>query len=117
MSLRARVGILALVPFAALACTAQDSPGTPGDNDTGTTDDTGATGETSPGTDGGSDTNVDPDSPPGKFTDLGFRPKPDGFSFENYGKDAPYKNLTADDMRRLFGDVACSSVTSGCVLT
>ncbi|MBV9897479.1 MAG: hypothetical protein JO020_25250 [Chloroflexi bacterium] len=49
--------------------------------------------------------------------DLGLRPGSDGFSFENYGNDIPVTNLTADDLRRLFGDEVCDRLTNGkCVL-
>src|SRR5437762_12557370 len=45
--------------------------------------------------------------------DLGFRPSSDGFSFENYGDDIAVTNLTADDLRRLFGDEVCDRVNNG----
>jgi hypothetical protein len=48
---------------------------------------------------------------------LDFKPEVNGFSFENYGK-SPLPNLTADEVRRFFGDQACASVADGkCVLT
>jgi len=48
---------------------------------------------------------------------LDFKPEVNGFSFENYGK-SPLPNLTADEVRRFFGDQACASVAGGtCVLT
>lgn len=50
--------------------------------------------------------------------DLGFRPDFDGFSFENYGGDIPVTNLTAADLRRMFGDQVCASLQGdGCILT
>jgi hypothetical protein len=48
--------------------------------------------------------------------DIGFRPNPNGFSFENYGEDT--ENLTATELRRMFGDQVCSSIRNGkCTLT
>lgn len=41
--------------------------------------------------------------------DLGFRPETDSFGFENYGGQGE-TNLTADDVRRLFGDQVCASL-------
>jgi len=50
--------------------------------------------------------------------DTGFRPETDGFSFRNYNNDAGYSNLTAADVRRLFGDSACVRIDGNdCVLT
>ncbi len=54
--------------------------------------------------------------------DSGFRPATDGFSFENYGKAppgvAPRPDLTADDVRKLFGDAVCVNLAGGkCDLT
>ncbi|HEX8230974.1 MAG TPA: hypothetical protein VF826_16920 [Chloroflexia bacterium] len=50
--------------------------------------------------------------------DLGFRPDNDGFRFENYGGDIPVTNLTAADLRRMFGDEACASIQGeDCTLT
>jgi hypothetical protein len=40
--------------------------------------------------------------------DLGFRPDPDGFGFENYGNDPDARNLTAAEMVELFGDDVCA---------
>ncbi|HEV3225433.1 MAG TPA: hypothetical protein VGZ52_01315, partial [Acidimicrobiales bacterium] len=49
--------------------------------------------------------------------DDGFRPETDGFSFENYGKapegQPPRMNLTAVEMRKLFGDAVCADASSG----
>ena len=50
--------------------------------------------------------------------DLGFRPDQNGFSFENYGDDIQVTNLTADEMRRMFGDQVCSRLNGDdCTLT
>ncbi|PKN93278.1 MAG: hypothetical protein CVU44_10320 [Chloroflexi bacterium HGW-Chloroflexi-6] len=50
--------------------------------------------------------------------DLGFRPDQNGFSFENYGDDIQVTNLTADEMRRMFGDQVCSRLKDDqCTLT
>ncbi len=50
------------------------------------------------------------------LSDFGFRSDASGFSFENYGA-GNYTNLTADEMRRFFGDRACASLAEGkCVL-
>jgi hypothetical protein len=41
--------------------------------------------------------------------DSGFRPKPHGFSFENWGGNQhPHAKLTPDDAAYLFGDQACA---------
>ncbi len=49
-------------------------------------------------------------------SDIGFRPSPHGFSFENYGEDT--ENLTAAELQRMFGDQVCSSMRNGeCILT
>jgi len=48
----------------------------------------------------------------------GFTPKIDGFSFQNYGNEAGYVNLTPVEIRRMFGDTACAKIkTDTCVLT
>lgn len=54
----------------------------------------------------------------GKYVaDLGFRPEVNGFSFENYGKP-PDTDLTAEDLRRLFGEGVCTTTANGkCTLT
>ena len=50
--------------------------------------------------------------------DLGFNPEQNGFSFENYGDDIPAVNLTADELRRMFGDQVCSRLDGDvCTLT
>jgi hypothetical protein len=51
------------------------------------------------------------------LADLGFRPNLHGFSFENYGR-APDSDLTAEELRRMFGDGVCNSTANGkCTLT
>ena len=41
--------------------------------------------------------------------DLGFRPDVNGFTFPNYGNDiSPLTNLTAAEMRDIFGDAVCA---------
>jgi len=42
--------------------------------------------------------------------DIGFKPDPNGFSFENYGSDSGARNLTPADVRALFGDEACAQI-------
>ena len=50
--------------------------------------------------------------------DTGFRPKTDGFSFENYTNDNGVVNMTAEDVRRMFGDTVCANTMNGkCTLT
>ncbi len=54
------------------------------------------------------------------LADTGFRPDPNGFSFQNYGDDIKVVNLTSAEMRRLYGDGVCESAaqTDGsCILT
>ena len=62
-----------------------------------------------------------PETPPpatGMIADLGFRPAVHGFNFENYSDETQVQNLTAAEVRRLFGDQVCASLTDGrCVLT
>jgi hypothetical protein len=60
------------------------------------------------------------DAPPtGTYVaDLGFRPATDGFSFENYGDEIRVTNLTAAELRRMFGDQVCANLLGGkCALT
>jgi hypothetical protein len=49
--------------------------------------------------------------------DTGFRPRPNGFPFENYGavlSDGSIPtNMTAPDVRMMFGDGVCADATSG----
>jgi tetratricopeptide (TPR) repeat protein len=49
--------------------------------------------------------------------DLTFRPQTDGFKFENYGGEPDRSEMTADDVRRMFGDQVCASLANGCILT
>jgi hypothetical protein len=50
--------------------------------------------------------------------DSGFRPGQNGFSFPNYGDEPGMVNLTAAEMRRMFGDRVCASLAGGeCILT
>jgi len=50
--------------------------------------------------------------------DFGFNPAENGFSFENYGDDIDTTNLTADELRRMFGDQVCSRIDGDeCTLT
>jgi hypothetical protein len=46
------------------------------------------------------------------LADDGFRPEANGFAFENYGGELPsgskVTNLTAEDMRKIFGDNVCA---------
>src|SRR5437868_6586346 len=42
--------------------------------------------------------------------DSGFRPDKDGFLFENYGANIQVTNLTAADLRRMFGEQVCARV-------
>jgi hypothetical protein len=58
------------------------------------------------------------DAPPiGVIADTGFRPGVDGFTFANYGATlgdgASPTNLTADDVRSLFGDAVCADAAVG----
>jgi len=123
MPILSRFPLLALSVLATAVGCSDGSPADPPAEDSGAMD-TGAlpdTGESDTPTDTGApaDTSVE-DTPTdaGKGTDLGFRPKPDGFGFENYGTGAPVTNLTAADMKRLFGGAACVSPTAAtCVLT
>lgn len=49
---------------------------------------------------------------------FGFIPEENGFSFENYGDDIPATNLTADELRRMFGDEVCADINGDeCILT
>lgn len=50
--------------------------------------------------------------------DTGFRPEANGFSFPNYNNKAGAENLTAEEMRTLFGDQVCAILRDNlCVLT
>ena len=60
-----------------------------------------------------------PASAPGDLVyDFGFVPESNGFSFPNYGDDIPATNLTAAEMRRMFGDQVCADLNGEeCILT
>jgi len=49
--------------------------------------------------------------------DNGFRPDPNGFSFQNYGDEEGYKNLDAGELERLYGPGVCLPGKGRCVLT
>jgi hypothetical protein len=49
--------------------------------------------------------------------DMGFRPDQNGFSFANYGNDVMPQNLTATEVRDIFGDGVCANMVNGCELT
>jgi hypothetical protein len=49
--------------------------------------------------------------------DMGFRPDQNGFSFANYGNDVMPQNLTAAEVRDIFGDGVCANMANGCELT
>ncbi|MBC7879418.1 MAG: hypothetical protein H7Y59_19795 [Anaerolineales bacterium] len=50
--------------------------------------------------------------------DLGFTSEQNGFSFSNYGDEIPAINLTAAELRRMFGDQVCSRLDGDdCTLT
>ena len=52
------------------------------------------------------------------IADLGFRPATNGFGFENYTGDIKPVNLTAVEMRRMFGDQVCARISGDtCDLT
>jgi hypothetical protein len=59
-----------------------------------------------------------PDVPDNTVPVFNFDPQQHGFSFPNYGDDIPATNLTADEMRRMFGDQVCARLESeDCTLT
>jgi len=60
-----------------------------------------------------------PASQPGELVyELGFDPQQNGFSFPNYGDDLPVTNLTAAELRRMFGDQVCADINGNeCILT
>ncbi len=62
---------------------------------------------------------AEPSSAPGDVIyDTGFVPDENGFSFENYGDDIAVTNLTAIEMRRMFGDKVCADINGDeCTLT
>jgi len=49
--------------------------------------------------------------------DSGFRPQPNGYSFENYGDDPGTVSLSAAEMVKLFGREVCENATGRCRLT
>jgi len=63
--------------------------------------------------------NVEPGKAGEVAADTEFRPKPNGFRFENWGGgELPQGGLTADDTRCLFGDQVCARFEQGkCVPT
>jgi len=66
------------------------------------------------------ETGEETESVPGEVVfDLGFTPEEHGFSFENYGDDLDVTNLTADELRRMFGDDVCAQIDENdeCTLT
>jgi len=64
-------------------------------------------------------TEAAPTSNPGDVIyNLGFSPETNGFSFQNYGDDIPATNLTAAELRRMFGDQVCARLEDDeCTLT
>ncbi len=60
-----------------------------------------------------------PVSAPGEVVyDFGFTPEQNGFNFQNYGDDIQVVNLTAGELRRMFGDQVCSRLDGDvCTLT
>jgi hypothetical protein len=56
-------------------------------------------------------------TPIGTVADVGFRPGPNGFPFENYGLSladgTTPTNLTAADLQAMFGDRVCADANSG----
>jgi hypothetical protein len=56
-------------------------------------------------------------TPIGTLADVGFRPNPNGFTFQNYGNTLSDgtipTNLTVDDVRTMFGDSVCASDVFG----
>lgn len=52
------------------------------------------------------------------IADLGFRPADHSFKFENYGGGTGNKDMTAAEVRRIFGDQVCASLHGNdCILT
>jgi hypothetical protein len=56
-------------------------------------------------------------TPLGTLADVGFRPTPNGFTFQNYGDTlsdgSVPTNLTVADVRTMFGDGVCASNVQG----
>jgi hypothetical protein len=72
----------------------------------------------------GNSTKVASDDPaatsaPGSATsNFNFDPQQNGFSFPNYGSDIQVTNLTATELRRMFGDQVCADIKGDvCTLT
>jgi phage protein U len=104
------------VPLAGLLAVAGCDTGgdTGGDTAASTTGGNGNNGTGGNGTGGNGSTTGGPTG--GTGTDIGFRPAANGFPFANYGDG--YTNLTAEDVRRFFGDGVCASLAGGqCTLT
>src|SRR5580698_5417511 len=106
------------LPFIILAVTAcggkKDAPpaSAPG-SDQPTTTATAATA--TPATAAGQRSSLGKGSSSGEFT-----PTTRGFKFQNYGNDAdtPVENLTAAEVKRMFGDKVCGDTQDGaCILT
>jgi hypothetical protein len=61
-----------------------------------------------------------PKTPLGTLADVGFRPSPNGFTFENYGDaladGSTPTNLTAADVQAMFGDGVCANDVIKCNL-
>lgn len=54
----------------------------------------------------------------GKSGGVPFSPSKQGFKFQNYGNDEGYENLTAVEVKRLFGPSVCEAQDEGvCLLT
>jgi hypothetical protein len=63
-------------------------------------------------------TTVAPAAGASSNADLGFRADPNGFAFANYGNEKKPVNLTAVEMRRMFGDGVCARIEGDvCTLT
>jgi hypothetical protein len=70
------------------------------------------------GTENPSTPSPSPTPQPSGGVDTGFRPKPDGFQFENYTNQNNPVNLTPVEMQKLFGNAVCASLQNDeCILT
>jgi len=57
----------------------------------------------------GTDDDISEDALEGTIiSDLGYRPQPDGYSFQNYSNDGDIANLSAQQLRNLLGPDVCS---------
>jgi hypothetical protein len=81
-------------------------------------------GGSTAGPSGGRLGDVVPDGPSPTSVDIanasaddGFRPSADGFSFANYGNEDTPQNLSATEVRDIFGDGVCANMSNGCELT